>query len=385
MSEPLSKSEARESSGWSHPVRFYQPHNPAFWLTAALLILGGHHFMNHLRNLAQYPTAALMGLILLSLYSLPFIWFITRTDRYEREPARLAALGFLWGGLVATWLMSLPGNSANLSLLAKFVSIEFSTSWGASLSAPLVEESSKYCGLIVLFLLARKHVRSAYDGMILGAFVGLGFQIFENLHYVSSAVEANFGAGQVRDTLTIFTIRAVVGLWSHSLYTAVTGAGFGYLVGNPGKPLAKRLLVAVAFYLAGSVIHGCMDASLAVPVLALLAPVISLVALVVAWKFADRRQRQWMRVLLEEESTPGVVTSEELDVLSGPHKARRHYLKQIKKEQGPQEARRARLILDAQTDLAAALAFSENAEDRAVERAREEVRRVRRPIPNSED
>ena len=130
----------------------------------------------------------MLSVVLLDLFALPFLWFIAHVDRYEREPAKLALLGFVWGGLAAPWVLALTGNGAVLSIYAKLFGVDFASSWGPPLTAPFVEESSKYIGLILLFLLARNHVRSAYDGLLLGAFTGLGFQVFENFQYMTNAV-----------------------------------------------------------------------------------------------------------------------------------------------------------------------------------------------------
>lgn len=182
---------AVDRSGWGHPVRLFQPHNPAFYLYWIMIAHGAWVFYHIVAANTVYPTAITIALTVEALYCLPWIWFLTRRDRYEREPAKLAVLGFFWGGLVAPWVMALPGNGAILSLMVKLVSLDFHNTWGPALTAPVVEESAKYVGLALLALLARNHVRSAYDGFLLGAFVGLGFQVFENVLYVIQAVNAN--------------------------------------------------------------------------------------------------------------------------------------------------------------------------------------------------
>jgi RsiW-degrading membrane proteinase PrsW (M82 family) len=319
-----------------------------------------------------------LGLILLALYTLPFVWFITRTDRYDRVPGTLALMGFLWGGLVATWVIAVPGNGAMLSIYAKLFGNDFATSWGPPLTAPFVEESAKYCGLILLFLLARSHVRSAYDGMILGAFVGLGFQVFENFSYIIEGVAANFGSRPVQDTLQMFIIRGLSGLWSHAAYTAIAGAGLGYFIGATDRSLGRRLAVAAAFFVATMVVHGALDAVLAIGVLGLPINVVgTTVAIIIAWRLADRRQRQWVRVLLVDEVDRGTVTNTELDVLAGSRKERNQYLKSLRQRSGKAAARREGHVLDAQIDLAAALAATDDPAGPEAEAARNEVRRVR--------
>jgi RsiW-degrading membrane proteinase PrsW (M82 family) len=287
-----SRADAIADSGWAYPVRFWQPGNPAFWVYVFLVVSGAFTFYGLVGDIGSYPTAVVLSVVLLGLFALPFLWFITRTDRYGREPAKLALLGFLWGGLAATWVLALAANSASLSIYAKLFGVDFAASWGPPLTAPFVEESSKYIGLILLFLLARNHVRSAYDGLLLGAFTGLGFQLFENFQYMTNAVVDNFGASPVQDVTSVFVMRAGTGLWSHALYTAIAGAGLGYFIGATDRSRGHRFAVAAGLLLVAMVIHGSLDAVAAVGPVAIPFTVIAgTVGIVLVWRFADRRQR----------------------------------------------------------------------------------------------
>jgi hypothetical protein len=271
-----------------------------------------------------------------------------------------------------------PGNTAILDILAKVFGNDFALKWGAAISAPLTEETSKWAGLILLFLLARNHVRSAYDGLLLGAFSGLGFRLFENFHYMINAVAANFGSREVTDVLRIAVARGVTGLWRHWLFSAIAGTGLGYFIGAKNCSMAHRLAVAAGFLLFAMVTHGLMDAVLALSYLALVANLaLAIVGIIFAWRFADRRQRTWMAVLLEDEVTAGTVTSAEAEVLAGPRKARQTYLKAIRADKGEQAARHAGWVIDAETYLAAQIAATNNPASPEADAARAELARVR--------
>ena len=87
-------------------------------------------------------------------------------DRFEREPAKLRAAGILVGrprGHVG----ARPARQRRhpVDLRRSSFRVDFAASSGPPLTAAFVEESSKLIGLILLFLLARNHVRSAYDGL----------------------------------------------------------------------------------------------------------------------------------------------------------------------------------------------------------------------------
>ena len=105
--------------------------------------------------------------------------------------------------------------------------------------------------------------------------------------------------------------------------------------------------------------------------------IVGITGLVFAFRFANRRQRTWMGALLADEVANGTITEDELAVLEGPHKTKKHYLKSIRKDKGKQAARNAGLVLEAQTDLAAAIAATDDPSGPEATAARAEVARLR--------
>ena len=342
-----------------------------------LVLNGLYVYFQSISAIAVKPSAILFAVFLEALYTLPLWWFITRTDHFDKEPAKVAIVGFLWGGLVATWLMAGPANDAILSLYAKVFGVDFATSWGPALTAPFTEEPSKFVGVIVLVLLARPYIRSMYDGMILGAFVGLGFQVFENVQYIVGGIEADFDQTPVKDGLFVFGARTATGFYTHAVYTAIAGAGLGYFLSRKDKSRAHRWAVMIGLLLVAMFVHGMLDASQAVPVLAVLAGFASVGAIILVWRFADRGEREWVAVLMADEVAHGTSPRAELDVVAGRHKVRKHYLKAIKHEQGKASAKQAGFILDAGYDLATAVASTGDADSPEAGHARAEIQRLR--------
>jgi hypothetical protein len=105
--------------------------------------------------------------------------------------------------------------------------------------------------------------------------------------------------------------------------------------------------------------------------------VIGITGLVFAFRFANRRQRTWMGALLADEVASGTITKDELAVLEGPRKAKKQYLESIRKDKGKQAARNAGFVLEAQTDLAATIAATDDPSDPEANAARAEVARLR--------
>ena len=67
----------------------------------------------------------------------------------------------------------------------------------AGLSAPFAEESAKAAGFILLMGLARGWSGPPADGLVLGAFIGLGFATFEDFLYAAKRRPAAFGTDPV--------------------------------------------------------------------------------------------------------------------------------------------------------------------------------------------
>lgn len=371
----MTRDEAIDASR-TRPFRFVQVHNPAFWLYIWLVANGAYLYILGFTEIAVRPSAIVLAVFLETLYVLPLWWFITKRDHFDREPAKLAVVGFVWGGLVATWMMAAVANPAILSLWSKLVSVDFATSYGPALTAPFTEESSKLAGVVMLVLLARHCVRSAYDGMILGAFVGLGFQVFENVEYITSGIGANFNQNPVQDAMLTFILRSST-FYTHAVYTAIAGAGLGYFLNRKDRTLGHRWSVMVGLVLLAMVIHGLLDAGAGNPAIGLVAGPVSIIAMVYVFRFADRGERQWVHTLMADEVANGIITADELDAVAGRRKTRKEYLKAVKAADGKPAKKQAEHVLDATYDLATAIAVTDDPHSPQAEHARAEVQRVR--------
>jgi len=100
---------------------------------------------------------------------------------------------------------------------------------------PGVEETLKLMGVITLFLIVPAEFDGVMDGFVYGALVGLGFTVVEDVSYFIHAAVAIAGAGdQMGPVVDTFLVRVVGGgLYSHVLFTGITGIGFAYLVTRP--------------------------------------------------------------------------------------------------------------------------------------------------------
>ncbi len=229
---------------------------PAFWLLLILLVIGGYRLAALVGTaFAHYPSASIVAAILFILYAVPFVIVARSIDFLEREPPLLLTAALGWGGMVAT-TTALSGNTAVYGLLAKLVSPAFAVSWGPAISAPAIEELLKTLGVVVVVLVARRQVNSVVDGAVYGAFVGLGFQVVEDFIYAVNAVALAGRGDRVEPVIVTFFLRGFLGgLWSHTLFSALAGAGVAYFVVRRNRSMPRRLGVAVLCWLGAWACH----------------------------------------------------------------------------------------------------------------------------------
>jgi RsiW-degrading membrane proteinase PrsW (M82 family) len=295
------------------------------------------------------------------------------------------ALAFLWGGFAATGTMAANANDAILALYAKTLGQVWALDWGAGLAAPFTEELAKGSGLLLLNALAQRHIRTAFDGLILGAFIGLGFQIVEDITYAMTSAGTQFGANQIGASVDTIILRMVSGVAAHILYSAIFCAGVVYLVGRPAEPRKigrGLLLIAIPMLL-----HGTWDSLSAIAgpnaleLIGLLIGTVVIALIIVArvYRSTVTRERDFVRDVMAPEQARNIVTSVELDAMAGNRKARKAYRKA---DRNRHERRRARYILNAAYALADELAAARGADTDRVRFARSEVARIRAGLPS---
>ncbi|MFZ5897355.1 MAG: PrsW family intramembrane metalloprotease [Myxococcota bacterium] len=180
---------------------------------------------------------------------------IKSTDRFEPEPLWLLTAMFLWGAVVAT-MLALVGNaigegalSAALGAGAADELVQRST---ASFVAPLVEETTKGTGLLLLWLVSRLALREldgALDGAIYGGVIGLGFTLTEDVLYVARAGEQ----GGFAAFFSVFVLRTLFSGLGHASFTAMTGLGVGIAAEAASGPL--KLIAPIGGWLAAVGLH----------------------------------------------------------------------------------------------------------------------------------
>ena len=173
------------------------------------------------------------ALALSSAMSLIPILVLRYLDRRERESPYAFAAAFLWGGLIAT-TVALPLNTAAIMAVAQWLEQfpqlgemlgpDAAMMIGAPLSAPIVEETTKGIGIVLLFWLLRGEFDNVRDGFIYGALIGVGFNWFESALYVQQNF-VEFGTAPYG--FQIGMRFAWLGLAGHALFSGIFGAALG--------------------------------------------------------------------------------------------------------------------------------------------------------------
>jgi RsiW-degrading membrane proteinase PrsW (M82 family) len=350
---------------WGPKLSLFQWREPAFWGYVLLILLTGVFTAFWMLSLlAASPGGFVLSWILLLFYLLPMFVVIYFLDFYDREPLSLVFAALLWGMVAATSLSAIS-NDAWTSVIARLAGPDFAATWSAAITAPIVEESFKGIGVVLIYLIARREMNDIMDGFVYGAMIGLGFTVVEDVHYFIGA----FG-GTVEGIVAGFFWRVVVsGLYGHVIYTGLVGIGIAYFVTRKDEAsLARRWLVLIGLVFTAMFGHFLWDSPLLnlIPpadntsaglqvVLTLLTLTIKgvpfLAFLILMVVLARRRERYWLRKSIEAElGGPGLQPGE-LEILLD-NKARRHSRNEMRQRAGPAAAGLLRELQKEQIKLA---------------------------------
>src|SRR5918999_1743067 len=235
---------------WGHQASIVQFRQPAFWLFAILLAITALLVLaEQVQILQLLPVSWLFSWLLLALYAVPVVVAIYVLDLFEREPIGIMVAAFLWGAVVSIGLAGGTKPAWCQNLFPPFRA-DLAQDWGPALIGPTVEETVKYLGLVLIYLIARSEIDDLFDGFIYGAMVGLGFAVVENVQYFVGPVAQSGGVDQIGPVIQVYFLRVVFsGLYMHVLWTGLTGIGLAYYVTRRDLPRQRRLLVAAGFLL----------------------------------------------------------------------------------------------------------------------------------------
>lgn len=186
---------------------------------------------------------ALLPNILIAL-AIPWLQRYQRTHRYILIGAFLAgAIIAIPPALVFNTALSIPAGVAGADLLF------MGTVPG------IVEEGIKGLLLLGIFLHFRDEYHDPVDGIVLGALIGLGFAMTEDISYFLRG----FAEGGPFGFIFTFILRVLFGWMNHSVFTAITGAALGFA--RMGRPGPRRWLLGIGGYACAAGLHNTFNLS----------------------------------------------------------------------------------------------------------------------------
>ena len=219
------------------------------WATHAIAVASGAVFLvvALAPAVGEAPTVAVAGVAAFGLFGALCAWLLGNINYFRKPGPRTRLMALLWGGFAATGYALLANTAVHGHLAAS------GSADGWSLFAPLVEEPAKNIGIVVVLLLAGIQPRTALDGLVAGAFVGLGFEIVESVARSLNNAVASYPPGQ-RDNLGSLTVdvthEVLRNSWTgHIVLTGIAGFGIGYFMTATGRSLQRRWAVAAALIL----------------------------------------------------------------------------------------------------------------------------------------
>lgn len=162
---------------------------------------------------------SLLALVPLAIVLLAVAW----VDRWEPEPRWALWFAFLWGAAVSVAIALLVDLSLQLLLAFGEPGGSANEALAAVVQAPIVEETAKGIGVLLIYTFSRSHFDGPVDGLVYAATVAAGFAFTENILYFGAAL-AEGGAGELGAT---FVVRGLFSPFAHVLFTACTGLLIG--------------------------------------------------------------------------------------------------------------------------------------------------------------
>jgi RsiW-degrading membrane proteinase PrsW (M82 family) len=302
---PFAAPIAIRSSGSNNAIKII------FGILAALVALLLGLIVLFLIGVETGPIALLIGLVSATVPVPLYLVLVLWIDRYEAEPGWMLATAFFWGALVAVFFAFLINTASDVAVQLMTNNARAGRTFGAVISAPIVEESSKALILFIFFFWKKDEFDGVIDGIVYAAMVGLGFAMTENIQYYGKAVMER-GAGGLT---FVFILRGFLAPFSHPMFTSMTGIGLG--IACQSRNTAVKFITPVMGLLAAISMHSIWNGSgvifggiaflLTYIVIMIPAFFIMLVVIVLAL----RREGQIVREYLVPDYQGGLLTEQE--------------------------------------------------------------------------
>ncbi|MFJ4712639.1 PrsW family intramembrane metalloprotease [Streptomyces sp. NPDC088785] len=187
-------------------------------------------------------------------------------DRVRPGPWRNMVFAFAWGACAAALIAIVANSFATRWIETATADPTGADTLGATVIAPIVEESAKAAAVLLVFLFRRRDFDSVVDGIVIAGITATGFAFTENVLYLGNAFGTDqlAGSGPVLSSVTAatFFVRVVMSPFAHPLFTVLTGIGFGIAaVTARDRGRVRRFLLPPAGLLAAMGMHAFWNSS----------------------------------------------------------------------------------------------------------------------------
>ncbi|MEU4265695.1 PrsW family intramembrane metalloprotease [Streptomyces argenteolus] len=210
----------------------------------AVLVLCGLVILSLVRD--QTGTEGFLVGLGLAVLPVPMLMAAFRwLDRVEPGPWRNLLFAFAWGACAAALVAIIANSFATRWIATATADPARADTLGATVIAPVVEETAKGAAVLLVFLFRRREFGGVVDGIVIAGFTATGFAFTENILYLGNAFgeDQQLGtAGFASVTAGTFFVRVVMSPFAHPLFTVLTGIGFG-IAALGGRHRVRRIVL----------------------------------------------------------------------------------------------------------------------------------------------
>ncbi|MEU6486157.1 PrsW family intramembrane metalloprotease [Streptomyces sp. NPDC046887] len=185
-------------------------------------------------------------------------------DRVEPCPWRNLLFAFAWGACAATLVAIVANTFATRWIATATADPGSADTIGATVVAPIVEESAKAVAVLLVFFFRRRDFTGIVDGVVVAGFSATGFAFTENILYLGNAFgeDQEIGtAGFASVTAGTFFVRIVMSPFAHPLFTVFTGIGFGLAAAAARRHRIRRVLLPLTGLVLAMGMHALWNGS----------------------------------------------------------------------------------------------------------------------------
>lgn len=343
MTPPVQLEQPLDTTGLRRPV-VYRPESAVFWLYVTAVVVGILALLLDYGPSIHETLRAEIALAPVWLAFMAFlVWLIFKFDPFRsvRQYKQGLVAGMALGGTIAL-AMAMYGNGFLGPIWARFLSPDTMAVWEPALTAPFIEEAAKaLCAAVILVLCASVFNRISH-ALLVGMFVGFGFDIVEDLTYATNEAISSLDSDLSGAGGNLF-VRFITSIPAHWSYTALAAVGVLLLLPSfrdrDAWSRPRRLLVALSLFASASFMHFVWDAP--VPE-GLWKIAIDLAVFLIAVFLLLGHERRWVIAQIAENRDTAPLSDVNPAVLDSlPTGGRRRRLRRQARREGGRAAKKA--------------------------------------------